>query len=134
MGFINNAKIITYGKTKKVLVLNHLFDEAEKKINSFGMASNEELESREVFNSILNAIDIKNPKLWNELQTIISLYLQQSLKHRYVCNIRLTKENEEKFDILERKCEARYGKNINSQELLFNSLLILFNNEVNGVV
>ena len=134
-GLIDTSKIITYGLLRNVRVLDTLFDEAEKKINSLGEATKTELQSREIFNSIFNSIDISKPNLWNELQTIISLYIQQSktmsLKNKYLCDIRLTSENEEKYKILERKVIERYGKNVDAGEILFNSIIILFNNLVN---
>jgi hypothetical protein len=127
---INSSKIITYGSLRTVRVLDTLFDEAEKRINSFGEATKTALESREIFNSILNSMNMTEPSLWNELQTIMSLYIQQSksMKRRYTCEIRLTKENEEKYQILERKTIDRYGNGINAEEILFNGIIILFNN------
>ena len=131
---IDTSKIITYGSLRSVRILNTLFDEAEKKINSLGEATKTALESREIFNSILNSLDMSKPNLWNELQTIIALYIQQSraisLRNRYTCDIRLTSGNEEKYKILERKAIDRYGKDINAAEILFNSIIIMFTNLV----
>ena len=131
---IDTSKIITYGSLRTARILDTLFDEAEKRINSLGEATKTALESREIFNSIFNSLDISRPNFWNELQTIIALYFQQSriisLRNRYTCDIRLTSENEEKYKILERKVIGRYGKNVNAGELLFNSVIIMFNNLV----
>jgi hypothetical protein len=131
---IDTSKIITYGSLRSVRILDTLFDEAEKRINSIGEATKTALESREIFNSIFNSLDMSKPNLWNELQTIIALYLQQSrtisLRNRYTCDIRLTSGNEEKYKVLERKAINRYGKDINVAEILFNSVVIMFNNLV----
>ncbi len=133
-GIIKTDRIITYGKSYTIRTISTLFDEAEKRINSFGMANKEEaLESREIFNSIINSIDISNKQLWTELQTIISLSMQQqSFRSSYNCEIRLTSSNQEKYDILERKFTQRYGKDIEPSTWLFNALLLLFNNHVAG--
>ena len=131
---IDTSKIITYGSLRSVRILDTLFDEAEKRINSLGEATKTALESREIFNSIFNSLDMSKPNLWNELQTIMALYIQQSktisLRNRYTCDIRLTSGNEEKYKILERKVIDRYGKDINAGEVLFNSIVIMFNNLV----
>ena len=131
---IDNSKIITYGSLRTVRILDSLLDEAEKKINSFGEASKTALESREIFNSIFNSMDMAKPSLWNELQTIIVLYIQQSktisLRYTSTCEIRLTKENEDKYKVLERKVIDRYGNKVNATEFLFNGIIILFNNAV----
>ena len=133
-GIITASKIITYGSLRTVKVFDTLFDEAEKRINSLGEATKTALQSREIFNSIFSSLDTSNPKLWSELQTIMALYMQQSktvsLRNRYTCDIRLTSENEEKYKILERKVIDRYGKSVDAGELLFNSVIIMFNNLV----
>lgn len=135
INLIDDSKIITYGLLRTVRILDTLFDEAEKKISSHGEALKKvPLQAREIFNSILNSLDISNPSLWNELQTVIALYIQQSksisLRNRYICDIRLTSDNENKYRILERKVIDRYGKNVDAEEILFNSIIILFNNLV----
>lgn len=133
-GIINTSKIITYGSLKTIKILDTLFDEAERRINSLGEATKTALESREIFNSIFSSLEINKPNLWSELQTVMALYRQQSptisLRNRYTCDIRLTSENEEKYKILERKVIGRYGKNVDAGEILFNSIIILFNNLV----
>ena len=133
-GIIDIDKITTYGSLRTVRILDTLFDEAEKRINSLGEATKTALESREIFNSIFNSLDVSKPNLWSELQTIMALYIQQSkavsLRSRYTCDIRLTSSNEEKYKVLERKVIGRYGRTVDAGELLFNSIVILFNNLV----
>lgn len=133
-GIIDTSKIITYGSIRSVRILDTLLDEAERRINSLGEATKTALESREIFNSIFNSLDTGKPNLWGELQTIMTLYAQQSktisLRHRYICDIRLTSPNEEKYKVLERKVIGRYGKNVDASEMLFNGIIIMFNNLV----
>jgi hypothetical protein len=141
MPLLDKEKIITYSQIfENMRVMNTLLDESEKIINEFGMASTTPLESKEIFNSVLNSLDIKNPKFWIKFQTIATLFQSQSMltRDRSFCNIRLTSQNKEKYDLIESKMIARFGNNsifggekrLTIPEIIFNSLLILFNEEV----
>jgi hypothetical protein len=140
MALLDKEKIIKYSQVfEDIRVMNTLLDESEKIINELGMASTKSLESREIFNSVLNALDVKNPKFWTTFQTIATLFQNQPMltRDRSLCDIRLTSQNKEKYDLIERKMIARFGDNsrfggekrLTIPEIIFNSLLILFNEE-----
>jgi hypothetical protein len=134
---IDKNKIITYGKPfDSVRLKDDLADGSEVQINKVGMASMAQaLKASEIFNSVLNCMDIKNPLFWTKLFTIAEYVLEQPLGRYQYVNVRLTAGNHEKYLLIESKIEARFPekfgnkKQLNTPELIFNSLLVLFNNE-----
>jgi hypothetical protein len=137
---IDKNKIITYGKPfESIRLKDDLADGAEIQINKVGMASmSQALKGSEILNSVLNCIDIKNPLFWTKLFTIAEYVLEQPLGRYQYVNIRLSADNHEKYLLIERKIEARFPekfgnkKQLDTPELIFNSLLVLFNNEASN--
>ncbi len=137
---IDKNKIITYGKPfDNIRLIDDLADGAEIQINKVGMASmSQALKGSEILNSVLNCIDIKNPLFWTKLFTIAGYVLEQPLGRYQYVNVRLTAENHEKYLMIERKIDMRFPerfgnkKKLETPELIFNSLLVLFNNEASN--
>jgi hypothetical protein len=137
---IDKNKIITYGKPfEDIRLRDDLADGAEIQINKVGMASmSQALKGSEIFNSVLNCIDIKNPLFWTKLFTIAGYVLEQPLGRYQYVNIRLTAENHDKYLIIERRIDMRFPekfgnkKQLETPELIFNSLLVFFNNELSN--
>ena len=137
---IDKNRIITYGKPfDNIRLIDDLADGAEIQINKVGMASmSQALKGSEILNSVLNCIDIKNPLFWTKLFTIAGYVLEQPLGRYQYVNVRLTAENHEKYLMIERKIDMRFPerfgnkKKLETPELIFNSLLVLFNNEASN--
>ena len=137
MPIVDKNKIITYGKPfENIRLREDLADGAEIQINKVGMASmSQALKGSEIMNAVLNCIDIKNPLFWTKLLTIAGYVLEQPLGRYQYVNIRLTSENHNKYLLIERKVDARFPekfgnkKKLGTPELIFNSLLVLFNEE-----
>jgi hypothetical protein len=99
-------------------------DKAQSIIFSQTSASMYDLTGSEIINSVLNALDINDKNLNFKIRYLKDIEIYGRKKYR--SDIRLTEENQNKFDIIKQKTLT------NDNEQLFNILLKLFVDEFYG--